>query len=121
VGSVVTYKVFGLHVPCQSLREHASTFMSDVEEENAADEGSGDEDDPTVKIQKVFSVRVGNMKKTCWLPDVAEVEGHVFARFSKWDSTLCKLAFGKGMQRHKSKEKRDLQVVFWEELRKLRH
>ncbi|CAK9064420.1 unnamed protein product, partial [Durusdinium trenchii] len=31
--------------------------MADLREENAADEGSGDEDDPTVKIQKVFSVR----------------------------------------------------------------
>ena len=86
------------------------------------DEGSGDgraEGHPRIKISTVQRVQLAG-RKVIWYPETQEYEGACFATFSKWDATLVKLVMGKGMNRHRSRQRNDLHCEWWNFVRNLR-
>lgn len=100
----------------KTLRTLAMASSASEAADDAGDEAANAGHDE-VDIKQVWCV--GLKGRGTWFPDTSEEGGVTYMRLSKMDSGLCRLVYGKGMNRHSSREKLDLQTQWWSEVHKL--
>ena len=88
----------------------------DVAGENA--EGDFAVDFDQIAIHLVHCVHLEGRAR--WYPETQIVDGLPYCSLSKWDSSLCRMIHGKGMNRHKHKVAQNLSVAWWDEVAELR-
>ena len=88
----------------------------DVAGGNAEEEFAVDFDQ--IAISLVHCVHLEGRAR--WYPETQIVDGLTYCSLSKWDSSLCRMIHGKGMNRHKHKVAQNLSVAWWDEVAELR-
>lgn len=100
------------------LRTSAMPSGSSASEEaGGAGDEAADAGHDEVDIKQVWCVKLKG--RGTWFPDTSEEGGVTYMRLSKLDPGLCRLTYGKGMNRHSSRQKLDLNTQWWSEVQKL--
>ena len=69
-------------------------------------------------IQTVTRVTLGARRP--WFPQCCEVDGRTFVTLSKNDPGLCAIVTGKCQNRHQKREPHSLNVIWWDQARRMR-
>ena len=85
------------------------------------DDAGSDADEPKgiAKIAQVYAVRLTGTK-VMWHPETQSIDGLTFVRLSKYDRKLARITLGRGINRHKTRARVDLNVKWWAEVASLR-